>query len=175
VTEKSEREFIREKITEAKWLQNAINKRNETMLKVGSEIIKRQTAFLEKGAEYLQPMILNDIAEAVGMHESTISRVTTGSLIQTPRGTLELKSFFSVGVKQSNGSDPTSAASIRHRIRKLVENENPKTPISDELLVETLAKDGIEVARRTIAKYRKLENIPSSFARKRRSVLSGSI
>jgi RNA polymerase sigma-54 factor len=175
VTEKSEREFIREKITEAKWLQNAINKRNETMLKVGSEIIKRQTAFLEKGAEYIQPMILNDIAEAVGMHESTISRVTTGSLIQTPRGTLELKSFFSVGVKQSNGSDPTSAASIRHRIRKLIENENPKTPISDELLVETLANDGIEVARRTIAKYRKLENIPSSFARKRRSVLSGSI
>ena len=175
VTEKSEREFIREKITEAKWLQNAINKRNETMLKVGSEIIKRQTAFLEKGAEYIQPMILNDIAEAVGMHESTISRVTTGSLIQTPRGTLELKSFFSVGVKQSNGNDPTSAASIRHRIRKLVENENPKTPISDELLVETLANDGIEVARRTIAKYRKLENIPSSFARKRRSVLSGSI
>ena len=175
VTDKSEREFIREKITEAKWLQNAINKRNETMLKVGSEIIKRQTAFLEKGAEYIQPMILNDIAEAVGMHESTISRVTTGSLIQTPRGTLELKSFFSVGVKQSNGSDPTSAASIRHRIRKLIENENPKTPISDELLVETLANDGIEVARRTIAKYRKLENIPSSFARKRRSVLSGSI
>jgi RNA polymerase sigma-54 factor len=175
VTEKSEREFIREKITEAKWLQNAINKRNETMLKVGSEIIKRQTAFLEKGAEFIQPMILNDIAEAVGMHESTISRVTTGSLIQTPRGTLELKSFFSVGVKQSNGSDPTSAASIRHRIRKLIENENPKTPISDELLVETLADDGIEVARRTIAKYRKLENIPSSFARKRRSVLSGSI
>ena len=175
VTEKSEREFIREKITEAKWLQNAINKRNETMVKVGSEIIKRQTAFLEKGAEFIQPMILNDIAEAVGMHESTISRVTTGSLIQTPRGTLELKSFFSVGVKQSNGSDPTSAASIRHRIRKLIENENPKTPISDELLVETLANDGIEVARRTIAKYRKLENIPSSFARKRRSVLSGSI
>jgi RNA polymerase sigma-54 factor len=175
VTEKSERDFIREKITEAKWLQNAINKRNETMLKVGSEIIKRQTEFLEKGAEYIQPMILNDIAEAVGMHESTISRVTTGSLIQTPRGTLELKSFFSVGVKQSNGSDPTSAASIRHRIRKLIENENPKAPISDELLVDTLASDGIEVARRTIAKYRKLENIPSSFARKRRSVLSGSI
>ena len=174
VREKAEREFIREKIAEAKWLKNAINKRNETMLKVGSEIIKRQTTFLEKGAEYIQPMILNDVAEAVGMHESTISRVTTGSLIQTPRGTLELKSFFSVGVKQSNGSDPTSAASIRHRIRKLVGNENPKTPISDELLVDILAKDGIEVARRTIAKYRKLDNIPSSFARKRQHVISGN-
>ena len=175
VTEKSEREFIREKITEAKWLQNAINKRNETMLKVGAEIIKRQTAFLTRGAEYIQPMILNDIAEAVGMHESTISRVTTGSLIQTPRGTLELKSFFSVGVKQRNGSDPTSAASIRHRIKKLIENENPKTPISDELLVDTLAKDGIEVARRTIAKYRKLEKIPSSFKRKRQNLINGTV
>ena len=173
ITEKSEREFIREKITEAKWLQNAINKRNETMLKVGSEIIKRQTAFLEKGAEHIQPMILNDIAEAVGMHESTISRVTTGSLIQTPRGTLELKAFFSVGVKQSNGNDSTSAASIRHRIKKLIETENPNAPVSDEFIVDTLSGVGIDVARRTVAKYRKLDNIPSSFARKRRNILSG--
>ena len=175
VTEKSEREFIREKITEAKWLQNAINKRNETMLKVGSEIIKRQTAFLAKGAEYIQPMILNDIAEAVGMHESTISRVTTGSLIQTPRGTLELKAFFSVGVKQSNGNDSTSAASIRHRIKKLIESENPNAPVSDEFIVDTLSRDGIDVARRTVAKYRKLDNIASSFARKRQNVISGVI
>lgn len=123
VNEKAEREFIREKITEAKWLQNAINKRNETMLKVGSEIIKRQTEFLEKGAQYIQPMILNDIAEAVGMHESTISRVTTGSLIQTPRGTLELKAFFSVGIKQGVDADTTSAASVRYRIKKLIEQE----------------------------------------------------
>ena len=173
VTEKSEREFIREKITEAKWLQNAIKKRNETMLKVGSEIIKRQTAFLKKGAEFIQPMILNDIAEAVGLHESTISRVTTGSLIQTPRGTLELKAFFSIGVKQSNGNDSTSAASIRHRIKKLIETENPNAPVSDEFIVNTLSGDGIDVARRTVAKYRKLDNIPSSFARKRRNILSG--
>jgi RNA polymerase sigma-54 factor len=143
------------------------------MLKVGSEIIKRQTEFLVKGAQYIQPMILNDIADAVGMHESTISRVTTGSLIQTPRGTLELKSFFSVGVKQSNGSDPTSAASIRHRIRKLIDSESPNAPISDERIVDTLSRDGIDVARRTVSKYRKLDNIPSSFARKRRNILEG--
>ena len=117
--------------------------------------------------------ILNDIAEAVGMHESTISRVTTGSLIQTPRGTLELKAFFSVGVKQSNGNDSTSAASIRHRIKKLIECENPNAPVSDEFIVDTLSGDGIDVARRTVAKYRKLDNIPSSFARKRRNVISG--
>jgi len=173
VTEKSEREFIREKITEAKWLQNAINKRNETMLKVGSEIIKRQTAFLEKGAGYIQPMILNDIAEAVNMHESTISRVTTGSLIQTPRGTLELKSFFSVGVSQGSGSDPESASSIKFRIMKLVEQEDPNSPISDDKIVEVLSNEGVNVARRTVAKYRKVQNIPSSFARKRRNILDG--
>ncbi len=175
VTEKSEREFIREKITEAKWLQNAINKRNETMLKVGSEIIKRQTAFLEKGAEYIKPMILNDIAAAVGMHESTISRVTTGSLIQTPRGTLELKAFFSVGIKQNSNSEVASAASLKYQIRKLIEDEDPNAPISDDLIVETLSRNNIQIARRTVAKYRKLENIPSSFARKRRNVISGSL
>jgi RNA polymerase sigma-54 factor len=175
VTEKSEREFIREKITEAKWLQNAINKRNETMLKVGSEIIKRQTAFLEKGAEYIQPMILNDIAEAVGMHESTISRVTTGSLIQTPRGTLELKTFFSVGIHQGTGSTIASASSIKHKVRKLIDQEDPRSPISDDLIVKILSDDGVKVARRTVAKYRKLNNIPSSFTRKRQNVLAGVI
>ena len=173
VTEKSEREFIREKITEAKWLQNAINKRNETMLKVGSEIIKRQTAFLEKGAEYIQPMILNDIAEAVGMHESTISRVTTGSLIQTPRGTLALKTFFSVGIHQGNGSTIASASSIKYKIRKLIDQEDPQSPISDDLIVKILSEDGVKVARRTVAKYRKLNNIPSSFSRRRQNILSG--
>ena len=172
--ESSERTFIREKIAEAKWLQNAINKRNETMVKVGSEIIKRQTEFLEKGGQYIQPMILNDIAEAVSMHESTISRVTTGSLIQTPRGTLELKAFFSVGVRQDTGSDPASAASIRFRIKKLIQQEDPNAPISDDQIVEHLTRSGVNVARRTVAKYRKIENIPSSFARKRRNVISGA-
>ena len=173
VTEKSEREFIREKITEAKWLQNAISKRNETMLKVGAEIVKRQTKFLEKGAQFIEPMILNDVAEAVGMHESTISRVTTGSLIQTPRGTLELKAFFSVGVNQGNGSDATSAASIKFRIKKLIEQEKPDSPISDEAIVDILSKNGVQIARRTVAKYRKMLNVPSSFSRKRQNVLAG--
>ena len=173
-SDKNEREFIREKITEAKWLASAISKRNETMLKVGTEIIKRQTEFLEKGSQYIQPMILNDIAEAVGMHESTISRVTTGSLIQTPRGTLELKAFFSVGVKQGNDSDAQSAASIKFRIKKLIHQEDPSSPISDDAIVETLQEAGISVARRTVAKYRKMENIPSSFARKRRNIISGA-
>ena len=175
VRDKSDRDFIRDKVTEAKWLAKAIEKRNETMLKVGSEIIKRQTAFLEKGAQYIQPMVLKDIADAVAMHESTISRVTTGSLIQTPRGTMELKAFFSVGIQQEGQNESTSATSIKFKIKKLIEQEDPNVPISDDLIVSTLAKEGIAVARRTVAKYRKLENIPSSFARKRRNVLSGAL
>ena len=175
VSTKEQREFIRDKVSEAKWLAKAIEKRNETMLKVGSEIIKRQTEFLEKGAQFIQPMVLKDIADAVGMHESTISRVTTGSLIQTPRGTMELKAFFSVGIQQSGDADSASATSIKFKIKKLVDQEDPNAPVSDDLIVSTLAKAGISVARRTVAKYRKIENIPSSFARKRRNVLSGMV
>merc|ERR1711991_1086327 len=119
VRDKSDRDFIRDKVTEAKWLAKAIEKRNETVLKVGSEIIKRQTAFLEKGAQYIQPMVLKDIADAVAMHESTISRVTTGSLIQTPRGTMELKAFFSVGIQQEGATESASATSIKFKIKKL--------------------------------------------------------
>jgi len=175
VRDKEQREFIRDKVSEAKWLAKAIEKRNETMLKVGSEIIKRQTLFLEKGTQFIQPMVLKDIADAVGMHESTISRVTTGSLIQTPRGTMELKAFFSVGIQQSGESESASATSIKFKIKKLVDQEDPNSPISDDLIVSTLAKDGVAVARRTVAKYRKMESIPSSFARKRRNVLSGVV
>jgi RNA polymerase sigma-54 factor len=170
---KVDKEFVQEKISEAKWLKSAIQKRNDTMLRVGAEIIKRQTDFLQKGPEHIQPMILNDIAQSVDMHESTISRVTTGTLIATPRGTLTLKTFFSVGIDQGNGGGQTSAASIRYHVKKLIAEEKPAEPISDELLVEILANKGIDIARRTVAKYRKLENIPSSFARKRRNIIDG--
>ena len=125
--------------------------------------------------KFEKPMILKDIADSIGMHESTISRVTTGSLIQTPRGTLELKAFFSVGIQQGGDSESASATSIKYKIKKLVDQEDPNSPISDDLIVTSLAEDGISVARRTVAKYRKMENIPSSFARKRRNVLSGVI
>ena len=175
VKEKQDKEFIQEKISEAKWLTKAIEKRNDTMIKVGSEIVKRQKLFLEKGTQYIKPMVLKDIAEAVGMHESTISRVTTGSLIQTPQGTLELKAFFSVGLQQDNEDGATSATSIKFKIKKLIESESPSNPVSDDAIVEILSKEGIVLARRTVAKYRKMENIPSSFARKRRNVIAGAI
>ena len=174
VVEKKDREFIQEKISEAKWLSKAIEKRNNTMIKVGTEIVRRQKLFLEKGIQYIKPMVLKDIAEAVGMHESTISRVTTGSLMQTPQGTLELKAFFSVGLLQED-QETTSATSIKYKIKKLIGSEDPCNPISDDAIVDRLAKEGISLARRTVAKYRKVENIPSSFARKRQNVLAGAL
>jgi RNA polymerase sigma-54 factor len=111
-----QKEFIKEKIAEANWLKNALQKRNDTMLRVGAEIAKRQTAFLEKGPSYIQPMILRDVAEAVDMHESTISRVTTGSLMETPQGTLELKSFFSVSLQLNDDQSSQSSAAVKFKI-----------------------------------------------------------
>ena len=170
-----QKEFIKEKIAEANWLKNALQKRNDTMLRVGAEIAKRQTEFLEKGPSYIQPMILRDVAEAVDMHESTISRVTTGSLMETPQGTLELKSFFSVSLQLNDDQSSQSSAAVKFKIRKLIENEQPQSPISDDEIVETLKSSGINVARRTVAKYRKVQNIPASFMRKRQNTLSGML
>jgi len=168
-----QKEFIKEKIAEANWLKNALQKRNDTMLRVGAEIAKRQTAFLEKGPNYIQPMILRDVADAVDLHESTISRVTTGSLMETPQGTLELKSFFSVSLALNDDQTIQSSAAVKFKIKKLIESEQPQNPISDDEIVETLKSNGINVARRTVAKYRKVQNIPASFMRKRQSKLSG--
>ena len=170
-----QKEFIKEKIAEANWLKNALQKRNDTMLRVGAEIAKRQTAFLERGPSYIQPMILRDVAEAVDMHESTISRVTTGSLMETPQGTLELKSFFSVSLQLNDDQSSQSSAAVKFKIRKLIDNEQPQSPISDDEIVETLKSSGINVARRTVAKYRKVQNIPASFMRKRQNTLSGML
>lgn len=170
-----QKEFIREKIAEANWLSNALKKRNDTMLKVGIEIVKRQKTFLEKGPSYIQPMVLRDIADAVEMHESTISRVTTGSLMETPQGTLELKSFFSVSLQLNDDKSSQSAASVKFKILKMVEGENPHKPISDDEIVDSLKKEGINIARRTVAKYRKLQKIPASFMRKRQSTLAGMV
>ena len=170
-----QKDFIKEKIAEANWLKNALQKRNDTMLRVGAEIAKRQTAFLEKGPSYIQPMILRDVAEAVDMHESTISRVTTGSLMETPQGTLELKAFFSVSLQPNDDQSSQSSAAVKFKIRKLIDNEQPQSPISDDEIVESLKSSGINVARRTVAKYRKVQNIPASFMRKRQNTLSGML
>ena len=120
-----QKDFIKEKIAEANWLKNALQKRNDTMLRVGAEIAKRQTEFLEKGPNYLQPMVLRDVAEAVEMHESTISRVTTGSLMETPQGTLELKAFFSVSLQLNDDNSSQSSAAVKFKIKQIIENEKP--------------------------------------------------
>ena len=174
-TDLDQKEFIREKIAEANWLSNALNKRNDTMLRVGTEIVKRQRKFLEKGPSYIQPMVLRDIADAVEMHESTISRVTTGSLMETPQGTLELKSFFSVSLQLNDDNTSQSAASVKFKILKIVEAENPHKPVSDDEIVDNLKTEGINIARRTVAKYRKVQKIPASFMRKRQSTLAGMV
>nr|WP_211213317.1 RNA polymerase factor sigma-54 [Kushneria aurantia] len=157
--------FLKQHLQEARWLLKSLSSRNETLLRVGSEIMARQADFIEGGEEALKPMILADIARAVEMHESTISRVTTRKYIHTPRGVVELKYFFSSQVGQQG--DTHASTAIRARIRKLIGDETPRRPLSDARLVQLLADNGIVVARRTVAKYREAMGIPSSSERKR--------
>jgi len=157
---------MRAQLQEARWLLKSLEIRNETLMKVARSIVARQTAFLEQGEEHMRPMILKDIAEAVGMHESTISRVTSGKYMHTPRGVFELRYFFSSQVEGANGSG-TSSTAIRAKIRKLVRDEDPEAPLSDGRIAELLSAEGIPVARRTVAKYREAMGIAASNERRR--------
>ncbi len=158
-------QFIRSNLQEAKWFIKSLESRNDTLLKVSNCIVQRQQGFFEYGPEAMRPMVLNDIAEAVDMHESTISRVTTQKYMHTPRGIFELKYFFSSHVSTENGGECSSTA-IRALIKKLVQAEIPSKPLSDSKMSELLADQGINVARRTIAKYRESLSIPPSNQRK---------
>ncbi len=158
--------YLRDNLQEARWFLKSLQSRNETMMKVSSEIVRRQRNFLEYGEEAMKPLVLADIAEAVEMHESTISRVTTRKYMHTPRGIFELKYFFSSHVATSSGGACSSTA-IRALIRKLIAAENPRKPLSDSKLAQLLEDQGIQVARRTIAKYRDSLTIPPSNERKR--------
>ncbi len=158
-------QFIRSNLQEAKWFIKSLESRNDTLLKVSNCIVQRQQGFLEHGAEAMRPMVLNDIAEAVDMHESTISRVTTQKYMHTPRGIFELKYFFSSHVGTENGGECSSTA-IRALIKKLILAEIPAKPLSDSKMADLLADQGINVARRTIAKYRESLSIPPSNQRK---------
>ena len=167
------KEYTSQAIASARWLKRAVAKRNSTTLKVGSEIIRRQTDFLEKGLDYLKPLSLKDIAEKVNMHESTISRVTSGLLINTPRGTFPLKSFFSISIDTDRPGIETSAAAVRNLIKNIISDENVAKPFSDEALAEIICEKGVKLARRTVAKYRELMKIPSSSERRRRAKVFG--
>ncbi|QIZ77892.1 RNA polymerase factor sigma-54 [Ferrimonas lipolytica] len=158
-------QFVRGHLQEAKWFIKSLESRNETLMKVTNCIVQFQQGFLEFGEEAMKPMVLNDVAEVVEMHESTISRVTTQKYLHTPRGIFELKYFFSSHVSTDSGGEASSTA-IRALIKKLVAAENPKKPLSDSKMAQILAEQGIQVARRTVAKYREALTIPPSNQRK---------
>ena len=161
----SDSQFIRSHMQEAKWFIKSLESRNETLMKVANCIVQQQMGFFEHGPEMMKPMVLNDVAEMVDMHESTISRVTTQKYMHTPRGIYELKYFFSSHVATESGGECSSTA-IRALIKKLVAAEKPSKPLSDSKIASLLADQGIKVARRTIAKYRESLSIPPSNQRK---------
>jgi RNA polymerase sigma-54 factor len=165
MSNQADTQFIRSQLQEARWFLKSLENRNETLLKVAKCIIDAQKEFLEYGEEHMKPMILHDIADKVEMHESTISRVTTQKYLHTPRGTFELKYFFSSSVNTNEGGECSSVV-IRAIIKKLITQENRQKPLSDNKLAQILEEQGIKIARRTVAKYRESLTIPPSHERK---------
>jgi RNA polymerase sigma-54 factor len=166
VTRAADHAVLRTQLQEARWLLRSLEIRNETLIKVARCIVQRQSAFLDHGDEAMEPMVLRDVAEAVAMHESTISRVTTGKYMHTPRGVYEFRYFFSSHVAAADGSEIASTA-VRAKIRKLIAGEDAANPLSDSRIAELLAADGAKVARRTVAKYREAMQIAPSSERRR--------
>jgi RNA polymerase sigma-54 factor len=160
------KEFISNKLNSANWMIQAIEQRRQTMLKVMNYIVDRQRDFFEKGVQYLKPLTLREVAEVINMHESTVSRVTNEKFVQTPRGVLPLKYFFSSGLSTTGGED-VSARGIKAQIHKLVEEEDPKRPLTDQAIVNILKDGGVQIARRTVAKYRDQLGVLSARMRKR--------
>ena len=160
------KEFISNKLNSANWMIQAIEQRRQTMLKVMNFIVDRQREFFERGVQYLKPLTLREVAEVIDMHESTVSRVTNEKYVQTPRGVYHLKFFFSSGLSTTSGED-VSATGIKDKIQKLVEDEDPKDPYTDQAIVDVLKEEGIQIARRTVAKYRDQLGILSARMRKR--------
>jgi len=165
-----EYDALKVQLQEARWLIRSLEIRNETLLKVAHTIVQRQTEFLEHGEEHMRPMVLRDIAEAIEMHESTVSRVTTNKYMHTPRGVFEFRYFFSSHLAGDEGEQ--SSIAVRAKIRKLIGGENPVKPMSDNQIARLLSEDGVKVARRTVAKYREAMNIPSSSERRKTKLVS---
>ncbi len=158
--------YLRGQLQEARWLIKSLDSRADTLLRVARSIIRQQSGFLEHGPQAMRPLTLREVAEELGLHESTISRATTRKFLRTPRGTFEFRYFFSSGISNSDGGG-TSATAIQSMIRKLIDAENPRTPLSDARLAELLKAEGIPVARRTVAKYREAIHIGASSERQR--------
>lgn len=168
--QKEEKRYLYDKWQEANWLLKAITQRHSTLLKVSHAIVKRQQPFFEKGIMHLYPMVLRDIADDVGMHESTVSRITTGKYMYCTRGVLELKFFFTATLSGTTGQSH-SAESVRHLIKTVIDKENDDNILSDETIAQQLKVKGFQIARRTVAKYRDTLGIPGSAVRKRHSVI----
>lgn len=160
------KEYVQDKLRSAIWLIRSIHQRQLTIFKVTESIVKHQKEFFDSGMEFLRPMILRDVANDIGMHESTVSRVTTNKYIHTPRGIFELKYFFNSGIRKSEGGEVASK-SVKERIKQIVSQEDPKKPLSDQQLVDELKVHNIQIARRTVAKYREMLNVLPSSKRKK--------
>jgi RNA polymerase sigma-54 factor len=159
------RNYVKDKFRSALWLIKSVDQRQKTIQKVANSIINFQREFLDNGIEYLRPLVLRDVANDIGMHESTVSRVVNNKYMHTPQGVFEMKYFFHSGISSSYG-DSVSSVTIKQRIRKIIENEDPRKPLSDSKIVSILQKEGLMLARRTIAKYREELKIPTSNQRK---------
>lgn len=167
VDDKTERSYIVDQFQSANWLVKALHQRATTILKVATEIVRQQDMFFRKGVQFLRPIVLRDIADVIEMHESTVSRVTSNKFISTPRGIYELKYFFTSAIGNSSGGEAYSAESVRHQIKDLIDSEDPKKILSDDKIVTILNDTGVDVARRTVAKYRESLGIGSSVQRRR--------
>lgn len=171
----ADKTFMSSCLQTANWLTKSLEQRARTILKVSSEIVRQQDAFFAKGVEYLRPLNLKTIAEAIGMHESTVSRVTSNKYMATPRGLFELKYFFTASIASHDGSDAHSAESVRFRIKQMIDQENPREILSDDAIVAKLKSVNIDIARRTVAKYRESLRIPSSVERRREKGNAASV
>jgi RNA polymerase sigma-54 factor len=168
---KADKEYLSERFQAANWLVKALHQRATTILKVARELVRQQDGFFRYGIQQLRPLVLRDIAQAISMHESTVSRVTSNKYMATPRGTFELKYFFTSAISGTDGAVALSAEAVRFRIKSLIDAESRDDVLSDDRIVEILVKDGVDIARRTVAKYREAMRIPSSVQRRREKAL----
>ena len=168
-----ERSYLAEAQADATWLVKSLDQRARTILKVAKEIVRQQDRFLTYGVAHLRPLILKDVAKVIEMHESTVSRVTSNKFISTPRGVFELKYFFTTAIHASDGGEAHSSEAVRHRIKSLIDGEVQNEPLSDDRIVEILRETGVDIARRTVAKYREALRIPSSVQRRRATGRAG--
>jgi RNA polymerase sigma-54 factor len=169
-----EKSYIADCMQTATWLVRALDQRAKTILKVSSEIVRQQDGFFAKGVQHLRPLNLKTVADAIGMHESTVSRVTANKYMATSRGIFELKYFFTSAIAAADGGEAHSAEAVRHRIRQLIDGESAEHVLSDDTIVEKLRENGIDIARRTVAKYREAMRIPSSVQRRREKMAAGA-